>query len=136
MATIPISSICPLSLWERARVRAEPRGSGFRVQSVCKGRANCIANCKLNAIQPIPNPQSPIPNPQSLIPNPSRPAFTLIEVILTLCLLVIISALAWPQLGKTFSNQRLRKAADVVRTQWCKARVEAMRMGSMPRVPL
>ena len=39
--------------------------------------------------------------------------------------------MAWPQLAKSFSNQRLRKAADIVRTQWCKARVEAMRKGSI-----
>jgi Tfp pilus assembly protein FimT len=58
-------------------------------------------------------------------------AFTLLEVLLTLCLLVIIGAMAWPQLEKTFSYQRLRKAADIVRTQWCKARVEAMRMGAI-----
>jgi len=58
-------------------------------------------------------------------------AFTLLEVLLTLCLLVIIGAMAWPQLEKTFSYQRLRKAADIVRTQWCKARVEAMKMGAI-----
>ena len=57
--------------------------------------------------------------------------FTLVEVLLTLCVLVIMSALAWPQLDKAFSNQRLRKAADIIRTQWCKARVEAMKMGSI-----
>jgi Tfp pilus assembly protein FimT len=51
--------------------------------------------------------------------------------MLTLCLLVIISAMAWPQLEKTFSGQRLRKAADIVRTQWSKARVEAMRTSSI-----
>jgi hypothetical protein len=39
--------------------------------------------------------------------------------------------MAWPQLEKTFSYQRLRKAADIVRTQWCKARVEAMKMGAI-----
>jgi prepilin-type N-terminal cleavage/methylation domain-containing protein len=58
-------------------------------------------------------------------------AFTLVEVMLTLALLVIISAMAWPRLEKTFSVQRLRKGADIVRIQWCKARVEAMRTGSM-----
>ncbi len=67
----------------------------------------------------------------SFIPHPSRPAFTLIEVLLTLSLLVIISAMAWPQLEKSFSAQRLRKAADIVRTQWSKARVEAMRTGGI-----
>jgi Tfp pilus assembly protein FimT len=51
--------------------------------------------------------------------------------MLTLCVLVIISALAWPHFEKTFSKQRLRKSADIVRTQWCKARVEAMKMGGI-----
>jgi Tfp pilus assembly protein FimT len=39
--------------------------------------------------------------------------------------------MAWPQLEKTFSGQRLRKAADIVRTAWSKARVEAMRTSSI-----
>ncbi|MGA2059282.1 MAG: hypothetical protein ABSG67_02285 [Thermoguttaceae bacterium] len=70
-----------------------------------------------------------IPHPSSLFHHHS--AFTLVEVLLTLCLLVIISAMAWPQLEKTFSGQRLRKAADIVRTAWSKARVEAMRTSSI-----
>jgi Tfp pilus assembly protein FimT len=48
---------------------------------------------------------------------------------LTLCLLVVMGALAWPQLDKVFSNIRLRKAADIVRTQWTKARIEAISSG-------
>ncbi len=40
-----------------------------------------------------------------------------------------MGALVWPQLDKVFSNHRLRKAADIIRTQWCKARVEAMNSG-------
>ncbi|MGA2798757.1 MAG: hypothetical protein ABSE63_14345, partial [Thermoguttaceae bacterium] len=39
--------------------------------------------------------------------------------------------MAWPQLEKSFSSQRLRKAADIVRTAWAKARIEAMRTGSI-----
>ncbi len=55
--------------------------------------------------------------------------FTLVEVLLVLSLLVIISGLAWPRLERTFSNQRLRKAADQIRTQWVKTRIEAMSGG-------
>jgi Tfp pilus assembly protein FimT len=51
--------------------------------------------------------------------------------MLTLFLLAVISAMAWPQLERSFSYQRLRKAADIVRIQWCKARVEAMKTGAM-----
>lgn len=60
-----------------------------------------------------------------------RRAFTLVEVMLTLCLLVIIAALAWPVLTKPFANQRLRKAADRVRARWCEARVDAMGSGQI-----
>jgi prepilin-type N-terminal cleavage/methylation domain-containing protein len=63
--------------------------------------------------------------------HPSSRGFTLIEVLLTLCLLVIMGAMAWPQLDKAFSNNRLRNAADIVRIQWGKARVEAMSTGCM-----
>jgi Tfp pilus assembly protein FimT len=141
MATIPISTICPLYGRQpkvgpqRARVRAEPedRGSGFRAQDtgfrvqdsgfrILFRAGHFSAQCK--------TPRVSAQN-SSLIPRPSRSGFTIIEVLLTLCLLVIISSMAWPQLEKTFSGQRLRKAADIVRTQWTKARVDAMRAGNI-----
>ncbi len=59
----------------------------------------------------------------------TRRAFTLMEVMLTLCLLVAIVGLAWPALDKPFANQRLRKAADQIRAAWGQARVEAMDTG-------
>jgi len=55
--------------------------------------------------------------------------FTLMEVMLTMCLLVVIAALAWPALDKPFANQRLRKAADKIRAEWYGARVEALNSG-------
>ncbi|MBN2476174.1 MAG: prepilin-type N-terminal cleavage/methylation domain-containing protein [Pirellulales bacterium] len=58
-----------------------------------------------------------------------RQGFTLVEVLLTLCLLVVIASLAWPMLDKPFANQRLRKAADQVRAEWGEARVEALNSG-------
>ena len=58
-----------------------------------------------------------------------RQAFTLIEVLLTLFLLVILATLSWPMLQRPLANQRLRKAADLVRAKWVAARVEAMRTG-------
>lgn len=51
---------------------------------------------------------------------------TLIEVMLVLALMVVIAAFCWPAFTKAFSNQRLRKSADIVRTQLCKSRVKAM----------
>ena len=60
--------------------------------------------------------------------SPQR-GFTLLEVLLTLALLVIIAALAWPVLQRPLANQRLRKAADRVRARWVAARVDAMDSG-------
>ncbi len=61
----------------------------------------------------------------------SRPrrAFTLVEVLLTMALLVIISGVAWISLQRPLARQRLLSAADAVRTQWCQARVDAMKSG-------
>jgi prepilin-type N-terminal cleavage/methylation domain-containing protein len=58
-----------------------------------------------------------------------RRAFTLLEVMLTMCLLVILAAMAWPSLQKPFAGMRLRKAADQIRAEWTTARVEAMNSG-------
>jgi Tfp pilus assembly protein FimT len=58
-----------------------------------------------------------------------RRAMTLIEVVLTLCLLVILAGLTWPSLGRPMAAQRLREAADQIRTDWVHARVDAMSTG-------
>lgn len=58
-----------------------------------------------------------------------RRAFTLIEVLLVLALLVVLGALAWPMLTRPFATQRLRSAADTVRTEWAAARLEAIKTG-------
>ena len=60
-----------------------------------------------------------------------RQGFTLVEVLLTLCLLVVIASLAWPTLHKPFANQRLKKSADRIRAAWCEARVDAMDTGNV-----
>jgi prepilin-type N-terminal cleavage/methylation domain-containing protein len=59
----------------------------------------------------------------------SRRAFTLLEVLLTLALVVIISGVAWVALQGPLARQRLRSAADAVRSDWCQARVDAMKSG-------
>ena len=46
-----------------------------------------------------------------------------------LALLVIIASLAWPTLNRSFETQRLRKAGDLVRAAWGRARVRAMSTG-------
>ncbi len=54
---------------------------------------------------------------------------TLLEILLTLCLLVILASLTWPALGRPMARQRLRASADQVRVEWVRARVEAMSSG-------
>ena len=55
--------------------------------------------------------------------------FTLIELLIVLALLVAIAALVWPSLTTPMDNQRLKKSAEIVRAEWGKARVRAMRTG-------
>jgi hypothetical protein len=52
-------------------------------------------------------------------------------MMLVLAILVAASALAYPALHGPMSDQRLRKAADLVLAQWSKARLTAMRTGQM-----
>jgi len=54
---------------------------------------------------------------------------TLLEILLTLCLLVILASLTWPGLGRPMATQRLRESADQIRTEWVRARVDAMSSG-------
>ena len=58
-----------------------------------------------------------------------RRAFTLLEVLLTLALLVVISGIAWIAVQRPLARQRLRSAVDAVRSEWCQARVDAMKSG-------
>ena len=63
--------------------------------------------------------------------HPDRPrrGVTLMEVLLVLAVLVMITSLAWPTLNRAFETQRLRKAADLVRAAWGRARVKALSTG-------
>ena len=58
-----------------------------------------------------------------------RHAVTLVEVLLVLALLVALVSISWPALERPLSNQRLRNAADAVRVEWGRARIEAMSSG-------
>jgi prepilin-type N-terminal cleavage/methylation domain-containing protein len=62
-----------------------------------------------------------------------RPAFTLIETLLTLCVLAILAALAWPAMERPLAGHRLQKAADMVRAEWTTARVDALESGQSYR---
>jgi prepilin-type N-terminal cleavage/methylation domain-containing protein len=59
----------------------------------------------------------------------ARRGLTLIEVMLVLALMVVIAAFTWPVMNNTFASQRLKKAAEIVRTQWSKSRILAMNSG-------
>ena len=68
----------------------------------------------------------------SLIRSPGRRgAFTLLELLLVLSLLVIGFAMSWPVLQGTWDDLRLRKGADQVRTVLSKARLTAVTSGQI-----
>jgi len=60
-----------------------------------------------------------------------REAFTLLELLLVLSLLVIGFAMSWPVLQGTWDDLRLRKGADQVRTVLSKARLTAVTSGQI-----
>jgi len=61
----------------------------------------------------------------------SRRAFTLLETMLVLALVVAIGALVWPALRKPFAAQRLKKSADQLHADLTRARAMAIRTGTV-----
>lgn len=62
-----------------------------------------------------------------------RQGLTLVEVLLVLGLLVILASLAGPLLDRPLANRRLRVAADALRTEWTRARNQAIAEGQTVR---
>ena len=58
-----------------------------------------------------------------------RSAFTLLELLLVLALIVAIGALVWPALERPLATQRLRRAAEQVRMHLTKTRTQAILTG-------
>ncbi len=58
-----------------------------------------------------------------------RRAFTMTELLLVLAIVVIIAATAGFAIKRPLARQRLHTAADAVRSEWCQARVDAMKSG-------
>jgi Tfp pilus assembly protein FimT len=56
---------------------------------------------------------------------------TLLEMIMVLAVLVAVAAMALPAMYGPMEDQRLRKTAELMRAQWTKARVTAMRTGQI-----
>jgi len=56
---------------------------------------------------------------------------TLIEIVIVMVIFVMLGALAMPSIGRSFTGQKLSKAADLVRNQLNRARVQSMRTGKV-----
>jgi len=61
----------------------------------------------------------------------TRPAFSLIEIILVLAIMVAIGAIVVPSFGDAFLRQRLISMAEKVRSEWDRARLKAMKTGQI-----
>jgi len=59
----------------------------------------------------------------------SRRAFTLLEMLLVLAIMVVVFAAAAPALRGVMRDAALKNAADTVRIHWTKAHVKAMKTG-------
>ncbi len=58
-----------------------------------------------------------------------RPAFTLLELLLTLVVLAAIASVAIPHAGVLLGDRRLVRAGDQLRVEMTRLRVDAMRQG-------
>lgn len=59
----------------------------------------------------------------------SRRAFTLVEMLLVLAVLVLLAAISVPVFYRSVRDATLRSAAEQVRTEWNKAHIKAMKSG-------
>jgi hypothetical protein len=61
--------------------------------------------------------------------DPGRTGLTMLELLLVLALIVAVGAASMPAFFGPLENYRLRKGADLVRIQWEKLRIQAMKSG-------
>jgi prepilin-type N-terminal cleavage/methylation domain-containing protein len=62
-----------------------------------------------------------------------RAAFTLLELLIVLAVLVMLLAVTWPAVGGLMAKHQLQAAAKQVRAAWAKTRLEAMESGGLRR---
>ena len=62
-------------------------------------------------------------------PARGRHGFTLLEVSLVLAMILVVAALAVPIYHATLRSERLRAAAETIRTDWTRTRSQAMKTG-------
>ena len=58
-----------------------------------------------------------------------RPAFTLLEILLVLAILIALAAVAFPTLTGMYADVRVKAAADEVQAAWTEARAHAIEDG-------
>jgi Tfp pilus assembly protein FimT len=58
-----------------------------------------------------------------------RPAFTLMEVLLVIAVIIALSAVAYPTLAAMYGDVKVKAAADDVRAAWTEARSHAIEDG-------
>ena len=58
-----------------------------------------------------------------------RSGFTLLEVLLVVAVMVVIASLAAPNLVGMLETHKLRKSGDMLRSEFARARIEAMKSG-------
>ena len=56
-------------------------------------------------------------------------AFTLLEILLVMVVIVIVSSIAIVNLRHAFANTRLKKGAESIRTEFARARIKAIKSG-------
>lgn len=59
----------------------------------------------------------------------AKRAFTLLEILLVLAVLVLVAAIATPAIARFARTQQLRSSGDLLRGEWARARVKAMKSG-------
>src|SRR5262245_53862730 len=66
---------------------------------------------------------------RSARPIPNRSGFTLVELLATIAIIAIVTAMAAPMATGWWRSQKLQEAIDDLRTDWIKARTHAMEEG-------